>query len=51
MMKHLQQVDHCNNGKLLFVLPTITQILKIGDTKDLNNTLDSLERINNHACK
>ena len=42
-MKHLQQVDHGNNDKVLFVLPTITQLLKIGDTKDIDKTLDSIE--------
>ena len=42
-MKHLQQIIHGKNEKLLFVLPTITQMLKIGDTKDINKTLNSLE--------
>ena len=41
-MKHLQHVEHNNNENILFVLPTIAQLLKIGDTKDLNETLCSL---------
>ena len=41
-MKHLQQVVHNKNENILFVLPTIAQILKIGDAKDLNETLCSL---------
>ena len=42
-MKHLQQVDHENNEKVLFVPPTITQLLKIGDTKDIDKTLEDLD--------
>ena len=42
-MKYLQQVDHDNNEKVLFVPPTITQLLKIGDNKDIDRTLEDLE--------
>ena len=41
-MTHLQ-LTHSNNEKLLFVTPSISQMFKIGETKDLDKTLDSLE--------
>ncbi|CAL4061213.1 unnamed protein product [Meganyctiphanes norvegica] len=41
-LEHLQRVTFCQNTQLLFVSPATTQLIKIGDKKDIPNILNHL---------